>query len=245
MGGRGTDVARESSDMVLLDDDFASIVEAIRMGRRIFINLRSALIYLFAVHIPIAGMSIFPVIFGFPLIFFPAHIAFLHLIIEPASSIAFEMEPASPTIMSIPPRNRREKLINRHVLLSSLLMGTSILIALLTVYYISLKRGQEVSDARALVFTTLIISNIALIFLSRGTEISLIQKLKNRPNKAVLYISISSLLLLCAVLYNSHLRKIFNFSYLHPIDLVICFSVGLISVIWTELIPNKFRISRS
>jgi Ca2+-transporting ATPase len=115
MGKRGTDVARESADIVLLDDDFASIVEAIRMGRRIYGNLRSALIYLFAIHIPIAGMSIIPVIFGLPLVFFPAHIAFLHLIIEPASSIAFEVEPSGQQIMSDPPRSPSERLFDRNV----------------------------------------------------------------------------------------------------------------------------------
>ena len=235
MGARGTDVARESSDLVLLDDDFASIVEAIRMGRRIFINLRSALIYLFAVHIPIAGMSIFPVALGYPLIFFPAHIAFLHLIIEPASSIAFEMEPAGPGIMTDPPRNIKEKLINAHVVRTSLLMGSSILIALISIYTIALKSGHGAEDARALVFTTLIISNIALVFLSRGSHFTLAQKIGMKPNKAVIYISLASLLLLYFVLYTG-LREMFKFSFLHPLDLIICLAVGLASVLCSEFI---------
>lgn len=239
MGGRGTDVARESADLVLLDDDFASIVEAIRMGRRIYTNLRSALVYLFAVHIPIAGMSIFPVLFGHPLVFFPAHIAFLHLIIEPASSIAFEAEPAGRGTMLEPPRNPKDKLLNRELWLPSLSMGMSILIALLSVYYISLTRGLSDSEIRALVFTTLIISNIMLIFLSRGAKTSLYQKLKSKPNKVVQYIILVSLLMLGGVLYNENLREIFSFSFLHPIDLVICVTIGICSVLWTELIPRK------
>ncbi len=239
MGGRGTDVARESADLVLLDDDFASIVEAIRMGRRIYTNLRSALVYLFAVHIPIAGMSIFPVVFGLPLVFFPAHIAFLHLIIEPASSIAFEAEPADPGIMLEPPRNPNEKLLNRELWIPSLVMGTSILVALLSVYYISLKRGFGENDARAFVFTTLIISNIILIFMSRGSKTSLLKKLTSKPNKVVQYIILASLVMLGGVLYIESLREVFSFSYLHPVDLFICIMIGIVSVIWTELIPIK------
>jgi Ca2+-transporting ATPase len=239
MGGRGTDVARESADLVLLDDDFASIVEAIRMGRRIYTNLRSALVYLFAVHIPIAGMSIFPVVFGLPLVFFPAHIAFLHLIIEPASSIAFEAEPADPGCMFEPPRDPNEKLLNRDLWIPSLVMGTSILVALLSVYYISLKRGFGENDARAFVFTTLIISNIVLIFMSRGSKTSLLKKLTSKPNKVVQYIILASLVMLGGVLYIEGLREVFNFSYLHPVDLIICITIGIVSVIWTELLPKK------
>jgi Ca2+-transporting ATPase len=242
MGGRGTDVARESADLVLLDDDFASIVEAIRMGRRIYTNLRSALVYLFAVHIPIAGMSIFPVVFGLPLVFFPAHIAFLHLIIEPASSIAFEAEPADPGSMSEPPRDPNEKLLNRDLWIPSLVMGSSILVALLSVYYISLKRGFGENDARAFVFTTLIISNIVLIFMSRGSKTSLLKKLTSKPNKVVQYIILASLVMLGGVLYIEGLREVFNFSYLHPVDLIICITIGIVSVIWTELIPKKKSI---
>ena len=242
MGGRGTDVARESADLVLLDDDFTSIVEAIRMGRRIYTNLRNALGYLFAVHIPLAGMSIFPVIFGHPLVFFPAHIAFLHLIIEPASSIAFEAEPASAETMLEAPRNSKDKLLNQKLWLPNVLKGISILIALLSVYYFALNRGLKETEIRALVFTTLIISNIMLIYLSRGTKRSLSEKLTSKPNKVVSYIIFISLLMLSGVLYNESLRNVFNFSYLHSIDLIICILIGIVSVIWMEFIPSKKRI---
>jgi len=115
MGGRGTDVARESASLVLLDDDFASIVEAIRMGRRIYSNLRSAFVYLLAVHVPIAGMSVLPVLLKLPLVLLPVHIAFLHLIIEPVCSIAFEEEPANSKAMLQPPRNPQEPLFSKKV----------------------------------------------------------------------------------------------------------------------------------
>ena len=244
MGGRGTDVARESADLVLLDDDFASIVEAIQMGRRIYANLKSALIYLFAVHIPIAGMSIIPVFFGHPLVFFPAHIAFLHLLIEPASSIAFEVEPASPSIMLGPPRSIGMKLLNRDVWLPSVLMGFSILVALLSVYYISLKRGQGEADARALVFTTLIISNILLIFMSRRPELSFVKKLTTKNTRVIKYIVLISILMLGMVLYIPQLRGIFNFSFLHPVDLGLCLIIGVFSVIMPDFIMRSKKLHK-
>ena len=93
MGGRGTDVSRESSSLVLLDDDFSSIVKAIKSGRRIFDNIKKAMAYILAIHVPIAGISLIPVLLGWPLIFFPVHVVLLELIIDPACSIAFEAEP--------------------------------------------------------------------------------------------------------------------------------------------------------
>jgi len=236
MGKRGADVARESADLVLLDDDFSSIVESIRMGRRIYANLKSALIYLFAVHIPITGMAIIPIFLGHPLVFFPAHIAFLHLIIEPVSSIAFEMEPASSTIMNVPPRKLNVHILSRAIWLPSLLMGISILVALLVVYYISLIRGQGEKEARALVFTTLIISNILVIFMSRNPELSFLERLKSKPTQVIKYFMLSSILMLCLVLYNEKLRQIFSFTFLHPIDVLICLLAGTLSVIWTGFI---------
>ncbi len=118
-------------------------------------------------------------------------------------------------------------------------MGLSILVALIVIYYISLSHSQDDSNARALVFTTLMIANLGLIFNSRGQGLSLKQKFKAKINKSLIYISLGSIVLLYAVLYNSTLQKVFNFSLLHPIDLVICTIVGLISVFWVELIPSK------
>ena len=105
MGGRGTDVAREASAMVLLDDDFGSIVRAVRLGRRIYDNLRKAMGFLLAVHVPIAGLSLLPIICGWPLIFTPVHIAFLELVIDPVASIVFEAETEERDVMRKRPRD--------------------------------------------------------------------------------------------------------------------------------------------
>lgn len=240
MGARGTDVARESSDLVLLDDDFGSIVEAIRMGRRIYSNLKNALKYLFSIHIPIAGMSVFPVLFKLPLVLLPIHIALLHLIIEPASSVAFEVEPASELTMSTPPRSPQESLFNRKLWLRSILNGVSILAALLTIFLIALWRGQGEFEARALVFTTLIISNVMLIFVSCSSEKTLTKKLFKARNRVIKVIAISSVILLLCVLYVPNLRELLKFSFLHWDDLAICLSVGVSSILWIEYLPKKW-----
>jgi Ca2+-transporting ATPase len=243
MGGRGTDVARESSDIVLLDDDFSSIVEAIRTGRRVYTNIKNALIYLFAIHIPIAGMSVLPVLLGLPLVLLPAHIALLHLIIEPASSIAFEVEPASIDIMTKNPRSPSVPLFNNEIWHSSLLRGVTLFAALAGVYIIALKRNQGEADARTLVFSTLILANVFLIFLSRGSKVSLKSKFKNKPNNVVKWIITASIIMLALVLYVPALREMMRFSFLHPIDITICMLVSLVSTFLSELflgiIKNK------
>lgn len=239
MGGRGTDVAREASDLVLLDDDFTSIVEGIRTGRRIYSNIKSALVYLFAIHIPIAGMSVLPVVLGMPLVLLPSHIAFLHLIIEPASSIAFEIEPAGADIMRRTPRSPSEPLYNREIWRSSLSRGLLLFIALACVYFISLWRNQGEEDARALVFTTLILSNTLLIFLSRGSSISLLSKLKSKPNPVVKWLIFASLLMLALTLYVPYLREILQFSFLHPMDIFICIVIALANSVFSELLLMK------
>ena len=115
MGGRGTDVAREAASLVLLDDDFASIVQSVRMGRRIFDHLQKAMTYIVAVHVPIAGMSLIPVIFGWPLVLLPVHILFLELVIDPACSVVFEAEPEEADVMRRRPRNSKESLFGKRL----------------------------------------------------------------------------------------------------------------------------------
>ena len=116
MGGRGTDVAREASSLVLLDDNFTSIVSAVRLGRRIFDNLKKAMAYIFSIHVPIAGMSLIPVLLNMPLVLLPVQIVFLELIIDPACSIVFESEKEEPNVMNRPPRHKDEGLFTRKTL---------------------------------------------------------------------------------------------------------------------------------
>jgi P-type Ca2+ transporter type 2C len=233
MGGRGTDVAREASDLVLLDDDFASIVRAVKMGRRIFDNLKKAMAYLLAIHVPIAGMSLIPVLFNWPLLFMPIHIAFLHLIIDPACSIAYEVEPAELGAMNRPPRDPKEPLFSSRVLLLSTLQGLGVLAMLLAVFGVCLSRGQGEFEARTLAFTTLIIANLGLMMTNRSWT-STFGTILRAPNAALWWVTGGAVSFLGLVLNVPFLREIFRFTALHPVDLVICVSAGVGSIIWFE-----------
>ena len=234
MGGRGTDVAREASDLVLLDDDFASIVRAVKMGRRIFDNLKKAMAYLLAIHIPIAGMSLIPVLFKWPLLFMPIHIAFLHLIIDPACSIVYEVEPAEMDAMQRPPRDPKEPLFSKRVLLLSTLQGVSVLVVLLIVFGVSLVRGHGELEARTLAFTTLIIANLGLMMTNRSWT-STIVRILGAQNAALWWVTGGAVIFLGMALNIPIFREVFRFSVIHPVDVVICVSAGISSIVWFEL----------
>ncbi len=231
MGERGTDVARESSSIVLLNDDFSSIVAAVRMGRRIFDNLKKAISYIFSVHVPIAGLALFPLLFGFPLILLPAHIAFLELIIDPACSVVFEAEPEEKNIMQRPPRDLEEKLFGRKSMFTSLLQGMSVLIAVIVVFLLALYLGKGETEARTLTFATLVISNIALITANLSWEQDIIKTI-NTENRAFWLVAVGALLSLSIVLYVTFLREVFHFSMLHADDVLIAGLAGILSVVW-------------
>ena len=233
MGGRGTDVAREAAALVLLDDDFSSIVQAVRLGRRIFENLRKAMAYIFAIHVPIAGMSLLPVLFGWPLLFFPVHILFLELIIDPACSIVFEAEPAEADVMRRSPRRPQEPLFGRQTVGVSLLQGMSILVILLAIYISALYRGQGEAEARALAFTTLIFANLGLILTNRSWSRTILDTVGNR-NPALWWVTGGAIAFLALVLSVPFLRGLFHFARLHTVDLALCFAAGVVSILWFE-----------
>ena len=241
MGERGTDVARESAALVLLDDDFSSIVQAVKLGRRIFDNLRKAMSYLIAIHIPIAGMSLIPVLFKLPLVLLPVHVAFLHLIIDPACSIVLEAEPAEATVMKRPPRNPKEPLFGKKTLGLAVLQGGGILAIVLAIFAIALYRRQGEFEARALTFTTLILANLGLI-LSEGSTSHLSLKILKSPNPALWWVIGGGLLFLGLVLYVPFLRHLFSFSLLRAIDLAICLGGGAISLLWFELLKQATKM---
>ena len=176
MGQRGTDVARESADLVLLDDDFSSIVNAVRLGRRIFDNLKKAMSYIFAIHVPIAGLSLCAVLFRLPLILEPVHVAFLELIIDPACSVVFEAEAAEADVMQRRPRPATEHLFNKQMVIMSLLQGFGVLGILLTIFAAALRLGQSEENARALTFTALVIANVAMIISNRSWSRSVMDR---------------------------------------------------------------------
>jgi Ca2+-transporting ATPase len=204
------------------------------MGRRIFDNLKKAMAYLLAIHVPIAGMSLIPVLFNWPLLFMPIHIAFLHLIIDPACSIVYEVEPAEADAMNRPPRDPKEPLFSKRVLLLSALQGLGVLAMLLAVFGVCLGRGQGELEARTMAFTTLIVANLGLMMTNRSWTSS-IGKILRAPNAALWWVAGGAVIFLGLVLYIPFLLEIFRFSSIHPVDVVICVSAGILSVVWFEL----------
>ncbi len=233
MGERGTDVAREAADLVLLDDDFLSIVKAVRLGRRIFDNLKKAMAYIFAIHVPIAGLSLIPVLFRLPPVLEPVHIAFLELIIDPACSIVFEAEQEEADVMDRPPRAASERLFSRRMVGLSILQGTGVLVIVLAIFVTALYRGQGEADARALTFTTLVIANLSLILTNRSWSRN-VADIVRTPNPAMWWVLGGTLVFLGLVLYVPFLRILFHFSTLHPDDIALCLTAGVLSVGWFE-----------
>jgi Ca2+-transporting ATPase len=241
MGGRGTDVAREAAALVLVDDDFSSIVDAVRLGRRIFDNLKKAISFIVAVHVPIAGLALIPVIFDLPLILLPVHLAFLELIIDPVCSIVFEGEPEETGVMDRPPRRLSDPLFNKRTVGLSLLQGLFVLIICTFVFCIAHWRpGISDGEARALAFSTLVIANIGLILTNRSWSRTIGQTLRE-PNRALWYAIGATVLLLGLALYVPALRSLFHFSKLSFIDVLIAVAAGALSVIWFEALKVVLR----
>jgi Ca2+-transporting ATPase len=162
MGQRGSDVAREAAHIVLLDDSFPSIVAGVELGRRISANLRKALTYITAIHVPIAGLALAPILMGLPPLLLPAHVVLMELIIDPTCSLAFEAEPGEKGAMLRPPRSRTEPLFGTRDLLLGALQGFVVFVAVLSVYVIDNGLGAPEPEARGLAFGTLILANLTL-----------------------------------------------------------------------------------
>jgi Ca2+-transporting ATPase len=233
MGGRGTDVAREASSLVLLDDNFTSIVSAVRLGRRIFDNLKKAMTYIISVHVPIAGMSLIPVLFNMPLLLLPAHIVFLELIIDPSCSIVFESEREEPDVMDRPPRRADEGLFTRRSLALSLLQGFVVLAFVLAVYTYAVSTGCDEPAVRAMTFTTIVIANLSLILTNRSWSAIAVSVVRS-PNPALLLVFAGTLLCLSLVLCVPWLMDLFRFGPLSPFEILVSAGAGVLSVLWFE-----------
>jgi Ca2+-transporting ATPase len=245
MGGRGTDVAREASAIVLLDDDFESIVATIRLGRRIYDNLRKAIEYIVAVHIPIAGLALLPLLLGLPLILTPIHIAFLEMIIDPACSMVFEAEGAEADVMRRPPRDPKSPLLLPRRIVWALLQGLIALVVVAGVLISAARWGMSEPDLRALVFTSLVLINMGLILVNRSFDSSVFRAILN-PNRAFWILLGGVSALLAIAVYWQPAQTLFHFGRLHWNDLAACAVAGAVSLVLLEVLKSKwFRVSAS
>lgn len=196
MGKKGTDVAREASSLVLLDDNFASIVMAIRLGRKIYDNLQKAMSYIMAIHIPIIGLTLLPAFFSdMPLLLLPLHIIFMELIVDPVCSIAFESEQEEKSIMQRKPRPIDERFFGFKKVIGSAINGTLLFIMVLVVFYLSVKEGHNEKEARAISFSALIIGNVFLILSQLSKTRSFISVLLENNTSLIILLSVALILL--------------------------------------------------
>ena len=237
MGARGTEVARQAAALVLLNDDFASLVTAVRYGRRVFANLRKAIVFVVAVHVPIIGLSIIPVLLGWPMLLMPVHILFLQLIIDPACSIVFEAEPLEQGAMKVPPRRPDQRLFDGEVMIRGLWQGLGLLVVLLMTYAgVRLITPADVARddmARALTFVVLVLANLALIHVNRSWRRTVWW------GRAVTagqfgWIALGTLSMLGVALTVPSISKLFSF--VTPTPLLLGAAVGMagLSLLWFE-----------
>lgn len=238
MGGRGTDVAREASDIVLLDDNFNSIILGIEQGRRIFHNIRRAMAYVFAVHVPIAGLSIVPILFGMPLALFPAHIVFLELIIDPSCTLVYESEPDDKTSMSKPPRDLTKPLFGLKDILLSSTEGIMVFAAVFGLYWYLLQSHFSAEQARAVTFVAFVFANLGLVLIHR-TQIHELGS--NIAFRWVIAFTFGALGICLTVPY---FRKVFGFASITVAHLIIAFVVAVIGVLLSKFLTLALRRMR-
>jgi Ca2+-transporting ATPase len=244
MGNKGTDVAREASSLVLLDDNFASIVSAIRMGRKIFDNLQKAMSYVLAIHIPIIGLALFPAFFeAFPLLLMPLHIVFMELIIDPVSSVAFESEEEEKDIMGRPPRNPKESFFGTKRIVSSLLHGVLLFLMVIVVFFVTRTEGHTEEEARAIAYSSLIIGNIFMALSKLSNTRSVLHTLFNKNWQAKI-ILIIAFCFLGLILFVPGLRTLFKMEFPGFYHIQIAFGGALTMLILLEII-KYIRFKRS
>jgi Ca2+-transporting ATPase len=240
MGERGTDVAREAAGLVLLKDDFTSLVTAVRYGRRIFANLRKAITFVVAVHVPIVGMSILPVMLGWPLVLMPAHILFLQLIIDPSCSLVFEAEQPERDTMRGKPRRPDDRLFDAAVLARGLAQGIGLLALLCGVHVWSSSETHSEDVARAMTFTVLVLSNIGLIYVNRGWDAPP-WRLGRAPNRYFSWMAVATATLLTVVLVIPDVARLFSFT-LPPVRMLFIAGAGsMLATLWFEAVKSILR----
>jgi Ca2+-transporting ATPase len=243
MGRRGTDVAREAAALVLLEDDFGSIVGTVRLGRRIYDNIRAAMRYIVSVHVPTAGMSFLPLALGGPLLLYPVHVVFLEFIIDPACALVYEAERSEAGAMERPPRPPRQRLFDLRMLGLSLLLGSTMLAGVLAVYWWSLATGRSDDTTRAAAFAAIVFANLGLIMVTRSGSRSLLATLRE-PNPAFWWIVAGALAALAAALYAPPAAALFRFAPLAPAELGAALLGGLGGVLWFDLLKAARRPPR-
>lgn len=247
MGKRGSEVSREAADLILMDDNFSTIVHTIEDGRRIYDNIRKAIGYVFTIHIPIALASLLaPLLHIGPssLFLLPLHVVLLELVIDPTCSIVLERQPAEHDIMARKPRNPQEKILNTGTLLKSILQGLAIFAASFGTYYYLLSSGAAAEVARAMGLVIIVLSNLFLVQVNSSEHDSILYSIgrlkKDKVMWAVNIISIAGLLL---ILYTP-LHSILKLAPLSAGQFFSALGIAAVAVLWYELIKLVQRLRK-
>jgi Ca2+-transporting ATPase len=240
MGARGTDVAREAADLVVMDDDFASITQAIRLGRRVYDNIRKATAYVLAIHVAIAALALVPVLLGWPLILLPVHIVFLELIVDPACSIAFEAEPAEADVMDRPPRDPGERLVEPRMVVLAVMQGMLAFLLVAGVLGMAIVVDGDEQRARTLAFSTLVVGNLALILANRSRSRSALAML-GVPNAALWWVVGGAFVLLTLVIGLGPVRAVFRFGIPSWVEAAAVVAAGVLGFAGFEALRRLAR----
>jgi Ca2+-transporting ATPase len=237
MGKRGSEIARQAAALVLTDDDFSRMVEAVAMGRRIYANLKRAIQYIISIHIPIILLVLLPLLLGwvYPAIFTPVHIIFLELIMGPTCSLIYENEPMEANTMRQVPRAPSVTFFNWRELSTSILQGCVIALGASVVYFIALAMHPTLETVRTAVFVSMITSNVGLTLVNRSFYYSLIQTMWYK-NRLMPYMIGGTLLLTALMLFWNPLREFFGFEVLSVPLYAMASGVGLLSAVWFEVV---------
>ncbi|MDR2957325.1 MAG: cation-translocating P-type ATPase [Coriobacteriales bacterium] len=248
MGKRGSEVSREAADLILLDDNFSTIVETVSDGRRIFDNIRKAVGYVFTIHLPIALASLLAPAMGIAtdaLMFLPLHVVLLELVIDPTCSIVLERQPAEYDIMQRPPRNPYERLLDTQTLVKSILLGLTIFFAAYGVYLYVLSLGlQNASVARTMGLVTIIIANLFLIQTLSSEHDSIITSISRLAKDKVMWIANIAILVALLVIVYSPLNSFLKLAPLSLVQVGVVVALAAASVLWFEVVKLVRRLQR-
>ena len=246
MGKKGTEIAKQAASLILANDDFSKMVDAVAMGRKIYTNLKKAIQYIISIHIPIILTVFIPLALGwvYPNIFTPVHIIFLELIMGPTCSIIYENEPIEANTMLQKPRPFTNTFFNWKELTTSIIQGLAITVGILFSYQYAVHQGYNESILRSMVFTTLIAANIILTLINRSFYYSILTTLQYKNNLVLLIISIT-IAITGMLLYISPLARFFLFTPLKINQILPCLAIGFLSVIWYELVKGRKRFLNS
>jgi len=233
MGKRGTDVAREASAIVLLEDDFGSIVQSVRLGRRIYDNIRKAMAFIFAVHVPIAGLALLPLFFGLPILFGPIHIALLEMVIDPVCGLVFEAEREEDDIMCRRPRDPDEALFSLPMIVWSIFQGGLAFAMLATVFLVETWSGMPEVELRALTFFALIAEIVAMILVNRSFSASLGEALV-RHNAALRYVAVAIAGVTALILFLPQAQVLLKFGSIAWSDMALAIGLGVVLLVLLE-----------